>query len=523
MARFTVRGKGSTVADVSAKVGQVSYEKSALYTNDDQEIEGVDDIRDYLKNNSKEHLLELKGEGWDTKIRDTASRYGPAKEYFQFTLSLDKDDAAALGQTHSREELEKALRDAVRDTLGESTHGKRHVSITELHTDTGNPHVQGWVHDFAMDRENRKISTTLKTAEDSSISKMAEGIRGRLHDAGIDLRVTPYRDQTDLFADKRAPEISAEVKEQAAAALEEAGGVPTAAYAHGPADAASFPDPSDVLTPTMENLNRYEKAAIHEQQAASARLLQIQQAKVALSMEAALKTELSETKESLAMTAYSLKESETANTNLKTENEDLVQAREKTEAALDDLRIELGTTRESLAEEQQNMKAVSAEFDQLSQDFDTVLDEKDTYRKAADQQARISEQLSLAVEKREQTIEERDQAIEDRDKTIEKKDQSIEDRDRTIAENKENIGGLENEISTLKTAHDEQENRADREARQNETLREQNAALQANQAELQKRVQAGDKAARENELLRKALEAYKQRDAERDKGIEPER
>jgi len=459
----------------------------------------------------------------DTKIRDTSSRYGPAKEYFQFTLSLDKDETAGLGQTHSREELEKALRDAVRDTLGEGTHGQRHVSITELHTDTGNPHVQGWVHDFAMDREDRKISTTLKTAEDSSISKMAEGIRGRLHDAGVDLRVTPFRDQTDLFADKRAPEIGAEAKERAAAALEEAGGVPTAAYAHGPADASRFPDPADVLTPTMENLNRYEKATIHEQQAVSARLLQIQEAKAALAVKEGMEADLSETRENLAMSEYSLKESKAENENLKAENEELVKAGEKKDADMDDLRLELGATRESLAEEQQNVKAVSAEFDRLSKDFDTVSEEKESFQKSAEQQIRISEQLSLAVEKKDQKIEKREQIILDMEQTIEKRDQSIEERDRAIAENRGQISGLETEVSTLKTAHDEQEDRADREARKNETLREQNATLQANQAELQKRVQAGDKAAKENELLRKALEAYKQRDAERDQGPDREK
>jgi len=370
MAKFIVTGHGQTASQVAGKLIDESNVVGVLYTNDGQEINDYSAAQDYIKNNSKEYLLSLKNSGYKSTIRDTTGRYGPAKEYYGFVVTFDKAESQALQEKFSDSELNELLPAIVADKLKNHAQGQRHVYITNVHTETGNVHVQGFVHDFAIDHEKRTISTNLKTSSDSSIAKLSEKIRKGLSEKGIDVNMTPFRESQDLHADKATPWLTKEVKDEAAAALEAAGGQRTAEYNHGPADhGPADPMPADGRGEYIETTFEVDEALLkkgaqdaeREQQQATAKAILMQNAVAAVTQrDKALhelystKNELDGTKNELAGTQEKLTATET----------DLASMQEKNL----DLEAELSGTKESLAEKIQEHDSLAEEFNTLYED-----------------------------------------------------------------------------------------------------------------------------------------------------------
>ncbi len=193
-----------TVNNVAAKVDSGdSWKYMTLYTAE-QESRMIGDpveIKKYIRTYDKAYWL-ANGEslGYTVKMSDTSKRYPEVQEYAQFTVNFDSDEYIAIKKEYMEQEqhinplfpknrsdnavmLEQYkntgdlkndpdigfrawVADKVRKSMQETYGYKRDfICCNFAHVNSSELHVQGFMHRFEIDHDNKVVSSVQKLAD----------------------------------------------------------------------------------------------------------------------------------------------------------------------------------------------------------------------------------------------------------------------------------------------------------------------------------------------------------------------
>lgn len=284
MAVMYVRGSGMSDEDRAREDNTVSSLKQETeYSFPDGEVvvgvpaEMPDDERKAIAARiaswEKDGLIKRKqsGELDGQSLKDTRARYGPPREWDHLQLSFDRVESDSM----TSDQLDKARR-AVIDVVGKDISGQhRKLTISRIHTDTGNAHIDVFVHRHAYNSaENAALPADELTAA-SRLASVMEQINKRL-------RVLSLPAMSDVKKqDGRSLYEESATSDKAKAALndlvQDAGGVPT--QRTGAPVLAEAPQPIPRISdPDAAALERLVRDAERDAKAAAQRLVDAQNA-----------------------------------------------------------------------------------------------------------------------------------------------------------------------------------------------------------------------------------------------------
>lgn len=175
--------------------------------------------REKMYEYDKAKLLELKAQGWDTKIRAEREGFGPAREYDHLSVGFTAEETRYLKDNpEAQQKLMEALREATKSPSG----AQKSAIITKPHFDTANAHVHIMLHRHAVDVANKRIEQSDDLSKRSNASAFLERLNGELDKRGLQ-KMTDFRlqDGSGLMVDVSKNQAKAEV----AGKIEQAGGV----------------------------------------------------------------------------------------------------------------------------------------------------------------------------------------------------------------------------------------------------------------------------------------------------------
>ncbi len=165
----------------------------------DNRFQIAPNTKDFLEQWEKKYAVnDLKAQGFTMDAMDTSKRYGPPKEWdliviaFKPTVSqeeIDKTRAIAidvLRDPKSTAALDENLQ--VIPSIG--VNGKRAVIASQMHDNTGNPHLHLWVNRFAIDLQNKEVSKGIDFSNAGVVTTVMNTIEARMKEAGINHPVT---------------------------------------------------------------------------------------------------------------------------------------------------------------------------------------------------------------------------------------------------------------------------------------------------------------------------------------------
>ncbi len=284
MAVMYIRGSGMSSDERAREEGTVSSlkESTEVAFPDGEIVTGVpaqmtDEERQALATRigqwEKDGLIKRKQAGnlAGQSLKDTRVRYGPPREWDHLQLSFDRAESDSL----TSDQLEQARR-AIIDVAGRDIGGvHRKMTISRIHTDTGNTHLDVFVHRHAYNAaENAALPADELTAP-SRLANVIEQINKRLR--GLDL--PPMADVKKQ--DGRSLYEESATSDKAKAALndmvQDAGGLPTQRTGAPAMGEAPTPIPR-ISDPDASALERLVRDAERDAKAAAQRLVDAQNA-----------------------------------------------------------------------------------------------------------------------------------------------------------------------------------------------------------------------------------------------------
>lgn len=284
MAVMYIRGAGMSSEDRAREESSVSSLKEETeYSFPDGDITtGVpakmtDDERQVLAKRistwEKDGLIQRKNSGGlsGQSLKDTRARYGAPREWDHFQLSFDRAESDSL----TPEQLDKARR-AVIEVIGKDLSGlHRKMTISRIHTDTGNTHIDAFVHRHAYNAsENAALPADELTAP-SRLASTMEQINKRLRAQSLPTMAdVKKQDGQSLYQESATSDkAKAALNEMVA----EAGGVPTQRTGAPAMGEAPIPI-SRIADPDAAGLERLVRDAERDAKQAAQRLVDAQNA-----------------------------------------------------------------------------------------------------------------------------------------------------------------------------------------------------------------------------------------------------
>ncbi len=284
MAVMYIRGSGMSSEDRAREEGTVSSlkEVTEVAFPDGETVSGVpaqmtDDERQALAVRvgqwEKDGLIKRKQSGnlGGQSLKDTRARYGAPREWDHLQLSFDRAESDSL----TSDQLEQARR-AIIDVAGRDIGGvHRKMTISRIHTDTGNTHVDVFVHRHAYNAaENAALPADELTAP-SRLASVIEQINKRLR--GLDLPPMSDVKKQDGRSLYEESATSDKAKSALNEMVQEAGGLPT--QRTGAPAMGETPTPIPRITdPDASALERLVRDAERDAKSAAQRLVDAQNA-----------------------------------------------------------------------------------------------------------------------------------------------------------------------------------------------------------------------------------------------------
>lgn len=180
---------------------------------------GDNEARRKIFDYSKSHLLNLKAQGWDTKIRAEREGFGPAREYDHLSIGFTAEETRYLKDDV---DAQKRLMDAIRAVTKSETGAQKAAIITKPHFDTANAHVHVLLHRHAVDKSAQRIEQSDDLSKRSNASAFLDRLNNELEKRGLQ-KMTDFRlqDGSGLMMDVSKSQAKAEVAQK----IEDAGGV----------------------------------------------------------------------------------------------------------------------------------------------------------------------------------------------------------------------------------------------------------------------------------------------------------
>ena len=284
MAVMYIRGAGMTAQDRAREEGTVSSLKEATEVAfpDGEAVTGVpaqmiDDERQALAARiaqwEKDGLIKRKQSGGlgGQSLKDTRARYGAPREWDHLQLSFDRAESDSL----TSEQLDQARR-AIVDVAGRDIGGvHRKMTISRIHTDTGNTHIDVFVHRHAYNAaENAALPADELTAP-SRLASVIEQINKRLRGQNLPpMSDVKKQDGRSLYEESAT---SDKAKQALNDMVEDAGGLPTQRTGAPAMGEAPTPIPR-ITDPDAAALERLVRDAERDAKAAAQRLVDAQNA-----------------------------------------------------------------------------------------------------------------------------------------------------------------------------------------------------------------------------------------------------
>lgn len=284
MAVMYIRGSGMSSEDRAREDSTVSSlkEETQYVFPDGETTSGIpaemsDDERQAvavrIASWEKDGLIKRKQAGQlaGQSLKDTRARYGAPREWDHLQLSFDRAESDSL----TSEQLEQARR-AVIDVVGRDISSlHRKMTISRIHTDTGNTHVDVFVHRHAYNAaENAALPADELTAP-SRLASVMEQINKRLRALSLPAMAdVKKQDGRSLYEETATSDKAKNVVNDL---VQEAGGVPT--QRTGAPVLAEAPQPIPrIADPDATALERLVREAERDAKAAAQRLVDAQNA-----------------------------------------------------------------------------------------------------------------------------------------------------------------------------------------------------------------------------------------------------
>lgn len=305
---------------------------------------------------------ELKG-----AIRSTGEKNGGFKEWDHLQYSIDREGS----EHHSEADLDK-IRKIIVDIAAKDESGKHlKMAISRIHTDTGNSHIDVFVHRHAFDNDKKFVFASDSLVDRSRIVSIVDQINGALASKGFaTIADTKKRDGRSVYEETATSDAAKDLVNQL---VTEEGGVPTQRTGgpRVPGD-DSKPTPAGIVDPDIKTINRLLLDAEREMKAAAQRFVSAQNAKAVYDEREKLRASL----EAEQKTVAELEAALTHNENVRVEEQRIA----ADALAAKDLAIEAAQQREfALSTQLENEKNTVAELGQrvegLTSDVDAAEDE----------------------------------------------------------------------------------------------------------------------------------------------------
>ena len=182
----------------------------------------------------KSGLLERKAKGTlsGQSLKDTRARYGPPKEWDHLQLSFDRNESEFL----TSEQIDQARR-TVLDVVGKDISGlHRKLTISRVHTDTGNTHIDAFVHRHAYNAAENAALPADELTGPSRLASVMEQINKRLRALNLPpMADVKKQDGRSLYEESATSDKAKTVLNEM---VQDAGGLPTQRTGADPSDAA---------------------------------------------------------------------------------------------------------------------------------------------------------------------------------------------------------------------------------------------------------------------------------------------
>lgn len=287
MAVMHIRGSGMTIEDRTREDDSVSSlkEKTEIVFPNGENLtvvladlsqNEIDELRLRIAFWEKSGLLERKAKGTlsGQSLKDTRARYGSPKEWDHLQLSFDRNESDSL----TGEQLEQTRR-AMLDIAGRDITGThRKMTISRIHTDTGNSHVDVFVHRHAYNAAENAALPADELTGPSRLASVMEQINKRLRVLSLppmaDVR---KQDGRSLYEETAT---SDKAKDALNEFVQDAGGIPTQRTgAPSGAGSGNVPTPIPrIADPDAASLERLVRDAERDAKSAAQRLVDAQNA-----------------------------------------------------------------------------------------------------------------------------------------------------------------------------------------------------------------------------------------------------
>ena len=286
MAIVYVRGAGMTAEDREGEDTSVSAlkEETEYDFPDDENVSVVPGalsaderaaLSEKIRHWEKDNLIARKNSGdIGGTIRDTRGRYGEPKQWDHLQLSLDREES----EHYTRADLDKARR-IIRDIAARDISGQyKKMSISRVHTDTGNTHVDVLVHRHPYDTQNKQTLPADELTNSSRLSSVIEKINNALRAEGLPIiKDVKKQDGQSLYEETATSDAA---KKKVNELVQKEGGIATQRTGAPvvPGDDEPRQERARILDPDVKALERLVNEAEREAKAAAQRLVSAQHA-----------------------------------------------------------------------------------------------------------------------------------------------------------------------------------------------------------------------------------------------------
>lgn len=302
MAVAHVRGSGMTSSEKSNEASSVSSLKEETeYIFPDNLVMSVvpgtldegdrASLQRKIKEWEKDNLIQRKARGEIAgAIRDTRSRFGPPKEWDHLQFSLDREESELYGLA----DLTK-MRNIIRDIAAKDMTGDyRKMVITRIHTDTGNSHIDLFVHRHPFSVEKNETKGSEELTGRSFLPMLIQKINEALVAADLPfIKDTKTLDGQSLYQESAT---SDQAKQLLNTMVHAEGGIPSQRTGTPvvPGDDEPRPERQRIQDPDAKQLERALLDAEREAKAATQKLVSLQNAVEAQRQRAELQARIAE-------------------------------------------------------------------------------------------------------------------------------------------------------------------------------------------------------------------------------------
>lgn len=483
MAVAYVRGSGMTAAengDKSFSVSSMKEETEYFFPDgevvtlvpgnlsDDEKIGLAQRIKSWEKENliARKNRNEING-----SIRDTRSRFGNPKEWDHLQISLDRTESEIYGPA----DLSR-MRDIIRDIAAKDISGRfQKMVATRVHTDTGNSHIDIFVHRHPYDAENNQTLASEELTGKSFLPNLMQKISNAL--AAADLPVikdTKKQDGQSLYEDSAT---SDKAKNLANSYIAEAGGTPNQRTGAPGVYADDDQRPTRAhLDPDVRVLQTALVNAEREANAAAQKVASVQHAIAAMNERAELRASLEQAQAEAAEREAAIQAAQLAHAAEVAEREAAIAALntdiEKANERETTLRSELETVSTKVEEQTIQIAGLTDDFENAQSEIVAQVTKIETLQgelftlngqvtEQADQlaeraqtiaeQARNIEALTGEVDQAKQVISTQAEEISARDVTIRQLGSEVESTRAALATATETVTRQTSEIEGLRS------------------------------------------------------------------------